>query len=203
MASVPTKTHCPYCFHRRSGRAARLPNRVRGSLAGIAEPAAGWTARRPTGWREDHLVVLRRDGRGQILVVAGTRNDAQHGKLSSGIMLSYVVGFILLFLISGVGNGSVYKMIPAIFAAKSLDLSGYSAADARAWERAMSGALIGIAGAIGALGGVFFNVVLRTSYAGPAKSATTAFWVFLVFYLICVAVTWAAYVRRRDATSLV
>lgn len=25
----------------------------------------------------------------------------------------------------------------------------------------------------------------------------------LVFYLICVTVTWAAYVRRRDATSLV
>jgi NNP family nitrate/nitrite transporter-like MFS transporter len=138
-----------------------------------------------------------------ILVFAGTRNDAHHGKISSGIMLSYVVGFILLFVISGVGNGSVYKMIPAIFAAKSLDLKDYSAVDALAWERAMSGALIGIAGAIGALGGVFINVVLRTSYAGPAKSATTAFWVFLVFYLICMAVTWAAYVRRRDTTSLV
>ncbi|MEZ0351496.1 nitrate/nitrite transporter [Mycobacterium sp. pR1184] len=138
-----------------------------------------------------------------ILVIAGTRNDSHHGKISPGIMLAYVVGFILLFVISGVGNGSVYKMIPSIFAAKSLALHDLSPVDVIGWERSMSGALIGIAGAVGALGGVGINVVLRASYAGPAKSATTAFWVFMVFYLICVAVTWAAYVRRRDATSLV
>ena len=52
-----------------------------------------------------------------------------------------------------------------------------------------------------AIGGI--NVVLRTSYAGAAKSATTAFWIFLAFYVVCVAVTWMAYVRRRDTTSLV
>ncbi|MDT5173355.1 MAG: transporter, family, nitrate/nitrite transporter, partial [Mycobacterium sp.] len=136
-----------------------------------------------------------------ILVTAGTRADVHPGEISSGIMLSYVVGFILLFLISGVGNGSVYKMIPSIFAAKSLALKGNSA-DAASWERAMSGALIGIAGAIGALGGVGINVILHASYAGPAKSATTAFWVFLAFYVVCVGVTWAAYVRRRGITSL-
>ena len=57
------------------------------------------------------------------------------------------------------------------------------------------GALIGIAGAIGALGGVGINVVLRASYAGEAKSATMAFWIFLGFYLVCVALTWVVYVR--------
>jgi len=65
----------------------------------------------------------------------------------------------------------------------------------------MAGALIGIAGAIGALGGVGINVVLRASYAGAAKSATTAFWVFLGFYVLCAAVTWIAYVRRRDTAA--
>lgn len=138
-----------------------------------------------------------------VLVMAGTRDDAHHQTIGTGIMLSYVAGFILLFIISGVGNGSVYKMIPAIFSAKSLALNELSPVDVIGWERAMSGALIGIAGAVGALGGVGINVVLHASYAGPAKSATTAFWVFLVFYLVCVAVTWVAYVRRRDATSLV
>ena len=53
----------------------------------------------------------------------------------------------------------------------------------------MSGALIGIAGAIGALGGVGINVVLRASYLSPAKSATTAFWVFLGFYVLCAVIT--------------
>jgi MFS transporter, NNP family, nitrate/nitrite transporter len=59
----------------------------------------------------------------------------------------------------------------------------------------MSGALIGIAGAIGALGGVGINVVLRASYLSAAKSATMAFWVFLAFYVLCAAITWLAYVR--------
>jgi NNP family nitrate/nitrite transporter-like MFS transporter len=138
-----------------------------------------------------------------VLVVAGTRGDAHPGKISHGTMVAYVVGFILLFLISGIGNGSVYKMIPAIFAAKSLDLKNVSAVETLNWERSMAGALIGIAGAVGALGGVGINVVLRASYAGAQKSATTAFWVFLVFYIVCVGVTWAAYVRPRGATSLV
>jgi MFS transporter, NNP family, nitrate/nitrite transporter len=137
-----------------------------------------------------------------ILVIAGTRGDAHPGKISPAIMMAYVVGFILLFLISGLGNGSVYKMIPAIFAAKSLTLKDFSPSETLAWERSLSGALIGIAGAVGALGGVGINVVLRASYAGAQKSATTAFWVFLGFYLVCLAVTWLAYVRPRAATSL-
>jgi MFS transporter, NNP family, nitrate/nitrite transporter len=65
----------------------------------------------------------------------------------------------------------------------------------------MSGALIGFAGAIGALGGVFINVVLRASYVGAAKSATNAFWVFLAFYVVCAVVTWAVFLRMRTAGS--
>ena len=34
-------------------------------------------------------------------------------------MTAYVVGFILLFILSGIGNGSTYKMIPSIFEAKA------------------------------------------------------------------------------------
>ena len=65
----------------------------------------------------------------------------------------------------------------------------------------MSGALIGFAGAIGALGGVFINVVLRASYVGDAKSATNAFWVFLGFYVICAIVTWFVFLRIQTARA--
>jgi len=78
-------------------------------------------------------------------------------------------------------------------------LEGFSSVQAAHWARSMSGALIGIAGAVGALGGVFINVVLRASYAGADKSATLAFRVFLAFYLVCLAVTWIVYVRRPGA----
>ncbi len=63
----------------------------------------------------------------------------------------------------------------------------------------MSGALIGFAGAVGALGGVFINVVLRASYVGDAKSATNAFWVFLAFYVVCAIVTWVVFLRIARA----
>ena len=61
----------------------------------------------------------------------------------------------------------------------------------------MSGALIGFAGAVGALGGVFINIVLRASYVGDAKSATNAFWVFLGFYVVCAFVTWFVFLRLK------
>src|SRR4051794_41494339 len=67
----------------------------------------------------------------------------------------FVVGFVLLFVFSGIGNGSTYKMIPAIFRSQALTAvaegGDVEAADRRALR--VSGALIGIAGAIGAFGG--------------------------------------------------
>ena len=66
----------------------------------------------------------------------------------------------------------------------------------------MSGALIGFAGAIGALGGVFINLVLRASYVSAAKSATNAFWVFLAFYVVCAVVTWVVFLRHPSAKAI-
>ena len=91
-------------------------------------------------------------------------------------------------------------MIPSIFDAKAQSMDGFGPAEKADWSRRMSGALIGIAGAIGALGGVGINVVLRASYLSPAKSATTAFWVFLGFYVLCAVITWFAYVRTPHST---
>ena len=69
-------------------------------------------------------------------------------------MVGYVLGFVALFILSGIGNGSVYKMIPSIFEARSRSTGPARSATGGHWSRAMSGALIGFAGAIGALGGV-------------------------------------------------
>ena len=136
-----------------------------------------------------------------ILVAASTWDDSTPGAASGTVMVLFVIGFIALFLLSGLGNGSVYKMIPAIFAAKSTALQGMTVDEQQHWSRKMSGALIGIAGAIGALGGVGINLVLRASYSGTAKSATTAFWVFLGFYIVCAIVTWAVYLRKAGSVD--
>ena len=117
-------------------------------------------------------------------------------------MIAYVAGFVVLFILSGIGNGSVYKMIPSIFDAKAQSMDALSAIEKTEWSRRMSGALIGIAGAIGALGGVGINVVLRASYLSAAHSATMAFWVFLGCYVVCASITWFAYVRTPSKVPL-
>jgi NNP family nitrate/nitrite transporter-like MFS transporter len=129
-----------------------------------------------------------------LLVAVSTLDDHTSGPATATMMAGYVIGFIALFLLSGIGNGSVYKMIPSIFDARSRSLD-LSEAERAHWSRAMSGALIGFAGAIGALGGVGINLALRQSYLSSG-SATSAFWVFLVFYLVASVVTWIMYVRR-------
>ena len=110
----------------------------------------------------------------------------------------FIAGFVLLFVFSGVGNGSTYKMIPAIFHAKAqLEVGAgtdLAAADARATRR--SGALIGLAGAIGAFGGVLVNLAFRQSFL-TLKNGDGAYVAFLAFYAICFAVTWAVFLRPR------
>jgi NNP family nitrate/nitrite transporter-like MFS transporter len=97
----------------------------------------------------------------------------------------YLVGFVALFVFSGVGNGSTYKMIPAIFRARHTDEHE---------ARRLSGAVIGIAGAIGAFGGVLVNLAFRQSFLAYG-SADAAYVAFIAFYALCVLVTWSIYLR--------
>ncbi|MGC4879665.1 nitrate/nitrite transporter [Micromonospora sp. DT43] len=112
----------------------------------------------------------------------------------------YLVGFIALFVFSGIGNGSTYKMIPAIFRARcGVRPTAGGAADPhdRAAEheaRRLSGALIGVAGAIGAFGGVLVNLAFRQSFLAY-RTADAAYIAFIAFYAICFVITWFVYLR--------
>lgn len=106
----------------------------------------------------------------------------------------FLVGFVALFVLSGLGNGSTYKMIPGIFQAKAL-ARGMSGEDAAAYGRRLSGASMGLIGAVGALGGLGINLVFREAFLSSG-SGTAAFVTFLGFYALCCGVTWAVYLRR-------
>ena len=130
-----------------------------------------------------------------VLVTLAARSDDLTAGAATGLQLTGLIGgFVLLFVLSGIGNGSVYKMIPVLFEAKSASIPG-PVIERTAWSRSMSGALIGIAGAIGALGGVLINLGLRASYLGAAKSATAAFVVFTLFYVGAAVLTKVRYRR--------
>jgi NNP family nitrate/nitrite transporter-like MFS transporter len=110
-----------------------------------------------------------------------------------------VFAFSGLFFAAGLGNGSTYKMIPAIFKAKAetAKADGTAAAVADRHARRMSGALIGIAGAIGAGGGVLVNISFRQSFLHN-HIGNAAYISFLAFYALCFLTTWYYYLRPSE-----
>ncbi|MGW5637832.1 nitrate/nitrite transporter [Streptomyces sp. NPDC003832] len=109
----------------------------------------------------------------------------------------FTTAFIALFVLSGLGNGSTFKMIPGIFHAKAL-AKGLTGEAAAAYGRRLSGASMGLIGAVGALGGLGINLAFRQSFLSVG-SGTGAFVAFLAFYGACFVVTWAVYLRRPAA----
>jgi NNP family nitrate/nitrite transporter-like MFS transporter len=110
----------------------------------------------------------------------------------------FLTAFLLLFTSTGFGNGSTFRMIPVIF--RTLHLR---AAEGRGKEaeltalttaRRESAAVIGIAAALGAMGGYFIPRMFGASIkaTGGASSAVPY---FLGFYLTCVTLTWWCYLR--------
>jgi len=114
----------------------------------------------------------------------------------------FVTGFVALFILSGIGNGSTYKMIPAIFAGQARVAIAEGAEERSAMLRArrISGAVIGIAGAVGAVGGLMINLAFRQSFL-TTKAGDAAFWSFLAFYAMCMVVTWVVYLRPAPVAA--
>ncbi len=117
------------------GGALRLPRRAR-RLAG---PARRRPARRPDRRRAGRP----RPASSRWAPACCGRSSA---RAASHDFASFLAAFMLLFVATGVGNGSTYRMIPAIFAARSRP-------DHATAPPAGAAAAIGIISAIGAYGG--------------------------------------------------
>ncbi len=169
-------------------------------LGSVARVVGGRLGDRFDGGRIALTVLGAMVVTGGFLVAVSTNDDLTRGPgdpVSVYTTIGYVVGFITLFICCGVGKGSVFKLIPTVFAERSRAL-GIPESERRHWERVRSGALIGFAGSFGALGGVVINLALRQSYA-MAGTETPAFWVFMIGYIVAAVVTWRRCVRPRPA----
>ncbi len=107
--------------------------------------------------------------------------------------------FLVLFLTTGIGNGSTFRMIPVIFLNQRLaEARGRGeAAHAQAMRdgNTEAAAALGFAGALGAYGGFFIPKSYGSSIAATG-GPEAALWVFAAFYLLCTALTWWYYARR-------
>ena len=115
----------------------------------------------------------------------------------------FLASFLLLFVLSGIGNASTFRMIPVIFRTlhERWTANGNAADKAVAARQAgiESAAVIGFSSAIGAYGGFFIPKSFGSSIAwtgGPEM----ALYGFIVFYASCLAVTWWWYYRRGAET---
>ncbi len=120
-----------------------------------------------------------------------------------GNFYGFLGSFMGLFVLSGIGNASTFRMIPVIFRtlherwSASADAEGKTAASRQAGIE--SAAVIGFSSAIGAYGGFFIPKSYGSSIAwtgGPEL----ALYGFVAFYATCLVVTWWWYYRRGAET---
>jgi MFS transporter, NNP family, nitrate/nitrite transporter len=117
----------------------------------------------------------------------------------------FLTMFLMLFVTTGIGNGSTYRMIPAIFREeKRREAKGLGEA-ARAVALKAAGleaaAALGFIGAVGACGGYLIPRGFGASIAATG-SPHLALVVFLAFYATCLGLTWWYYLRKTTLTSI-
>ncbi|MDP9117145.1 MAG: NarK/NasA family nitrate transporter [Actinomycetota bacterium] len=156
-------------------------------IGSLIRPVGGWVADRWGGAKTTFVMFLAMAASAGLVLVASYQES----------LPIFLIGFIALFIVSGFGNGSTYKMIPTIFSSKAqlAVAAGTDPAQAAADSRRLSGALIGIAGAIGAFGGVLVNMAFRQSFLSSGNG-NGAYIAFIGFYLVCVGLTWFVYLRK-------
>src|SRR5690606_38943702 len=117
-----------------------------------------------------------------------------------GSFAGFFAMFLVLFLTTGIGNGSTFRMIPVIFLNQKLREAPAhdEAAQALALKEGNTegAAALGFAGALGAYGGFFIPKSYGSSIAATG-GPELALWVFAGFYLVCIAVTWWYYARKN------
>jgi NNP family nitrate/nitrite transporter-like MFS transporter len=165
-----------------------------GPLLGAAvRPFGGWLSDRLGGARVTfwNFVVM-------ALAVVGVLAFLPTGG-TGGNFNGFLGMFLLLFLTTGIGNGSTFRMIPVIFQTERQRAAG---SDPGARAQAIKdgnkegAAVLGFSSAIGAYGGFFIPKSYGTSIAmmgGPEG----ALYLFIAFYLSCIALTWWYYSRRN------
>ncbi len=164
-------------------------------VGALIRPVGGWVSDKLGGARVTfwNFIVM-------ALAVVGVLWFLPSGP-SGGSFWGFFAMFMLLFLTTGIGNGSTFRMIPIIFRTLherwSVDASESSKAEAMRNAGKESAAVLGFSSAVAAYGAFFIPKSYGTSislFGGPEA----ALYLFIAFYITCIAVTWRFY-SRRDA----
>ena len=166
-----------------------------GPLVGaVVRPFGGWLADKLGGARVTlwNFIVMGLAVVGVTFFLPSAGNEGQFA--------GFFLCFLVLFLTTGIGNGSTFRMIPVIFLTEAM--RGVNSNDPAALANAqkegntLGAATLGFTAAIAAYGGFFIPKSYGSSIAltgGP----NAALWCFAAFYLVCIVVTWWYYARKN------
>jgi NNP family nitrate/nitrite transporter-like MFS transporter len=190
------------------GYSAGLPLLIKSQFPGVDPvryaflgPLVGALVRPVGGWLSDKLGGARVTFWNFVAMAAfaaGVLAFLPRGG-EGGSFAGFLGMFLLLFLTSGVGNGSTFRMIPVMFTTfhERLAQGGNAAAQEQAKKDAAkeAAAVIGFSSAVAAYGAFFipraFGISMRST-GSPAG----AFYFFIAVYVSCLALTWWFYSRR-------
>lgn len=166
-----------------------------GPLVGaLIRPIGGWLSDRLGGARVTfwNFIVMIFAALGVVYFLP----DQNAG----GSFWGFFAMFMILFVTTGVGNGSTFRMIPVIF--RTQHERWTVGADTQTREEALknarkeSAATLGFSSALAAYGAFFIPKAYGTSIT-MTGAPTAALYIFCIYYLTCVAVTWWFYQRAN------
>jgi NNP family nitrate/nitrite transporter-like MFS transporter len=161
-------------------------------------PLVGALSRSGSGWLADKYGGARVTFWAFVLMMAGVAGVLWFIGIKDqlGAFFGFFAAFLVLFFATGVGNASTFQMIPVIMAKEMGRLMPTADAETRRRQAEKeSAAITGFTSAIAAFGAFFIPKGYGTSIAltgGPEA----ALWGFLLFYVSCLAITWAVYARK-------
>ena len=161
-----------------------------GPLVGaLSRPVGGWISDKIGGARVTQWTFVL-----MIAAVFGVLSFLPHGGVG-GSFGGFLACFLALFALTGVGNGSTFMQIPAIFQRFHQKLNPHDETAARAEATRESAAVVGFSGAIGAYGGFFIPKSFGTSIE-MTGGVDAALYVFIGFYVSCLVINWWFYARK-------
>ena len=165
-----------------------------GPLVGaLVRPVGGWLADKLGGARVTfwNFIIM-------AVAVFGVLHFMPHGGVG-GNFYGFLGMFMLLFLTTGIGNGSTFRMIPVIFLTERRRAAageGEAAlAQARRDAAKESAAVLGFSSAVAAYGAFFIPKSYGTAIA-LTGAPDAALYGFVLFYVSCIVMTWWFYARE-------
>jgi MFS transporter, NNP family, nitrate/nitrite transporter len=141
-------------------------------LAASARPVGGWIADKLGGARVTaYVLAVQSIGAGGVIYFLGTNQFS-----------GFLASFLILFVASGIGSGSTFQMIPAIFIPKE------------------AAPVLGFTAAFAAYGSFFIPKLFGWSVETTGSYAT-AFYFFIAFYVVSLVLNWYYYQRKSAVAA--